>query len=174
MKQIGCVALAVVIALQSGGSLFFSLVKLSIWKIDISKNIEHISSESKKDFVFTLSEFSKIRVNKKEFVFDGKMYDIERSTIKENVITILARQDHKEDHLLVTLKDHFKDLSKDKSSPLAMMIKMMSQIFIIPDIEPFLLAISTSKSNLIEFSEFYTFQFYSSIDPPPIFPFFIT
>lgn len=174
MKQIGCIALAVVIALQSGGSLFFSLVKLSIWKMDVSKDIQHIATESSINFVFTLSEFAKIRVNKKEFIVNGKMYDIENSVIKNNVISILARQDHKEDHLLVKLKAHFKDMCKDEMSPLSLMIKMMSQIYIIPNNELILVSGFIPEFNLIKYNELYTFQYYSIIDPPPIYPLILT
>ncbi|CAN5443492.1 hypothetical protein BH11BAC2_BH11BAC2_10320 [soil metagenome] len=114
----------------------------------------------------TLLQFRKSKVERDEFIFDGKLYDIKSTKTIGEHIEIIAFCDEDEYHFIDKLNKLFNTKKKNKSLP-EQLQKLIVSVFIIPEPCQQNYVLGESILNYLRIQEELLISYHLIFSPPP-------
>lgn len=125
IKKTICILFFIVLLLQSGGLLFLFSIEQSIAQLDMNDNLLN-GNCNLKNLTLTKNEYNKYKLNKKELIIDGKMYDVKSLIISDEKINLIVVNDSKEEKILKKIKHFFALNSKSNKNISLKFLKLLS------------------------------------------------
>lgn len=144
----------VILFYAAGGCLLFYILQQANYRVmnrelKVAGNLEVIR--------LSLPAFNKIKEGKNEMKLNGKMYDIAKVEINDDVVTVYCMHDKYENTLLAGLFNFIKKENKGTSHPHNLLFKFFT-----------LLSDEVNQANGIKFDTFINELFFNYIFPFPV------
>lgn len=120
-----------IIFLQVTGCYLYFAIRLSAIRLEMREQLRHLPAEQLTLFTLTPEEFKQARVEDHEIKVNGKMYDIARVEVQDNLIQVYALHDEAEDNLLSFLSELVNRSTNDKKPIPDQLINLLALEFLL-------------------------------------------
>lgn len=134
MKKAFGILFLCTLLLQVAGSYVYFIVRLSGIRQEMREQLKHKSDEELTLLTLTPDEYKKSKVDDHEVNVNGKMYDIARIAIKNDLVLVYALHDEAEDNLLALLNEMVERSSNDKKPVPSHLLQLLSLQFLLVEI----------------------------------------
>lgn len=116
--------------------------------------------------VLSIEEYKMCKVDKREILVNGEMYDVKQATFSEGMVELLVIHDKHEGKILKRIGLLLSQKNKQESKSPSKIINLLGLFYIIPDsiykFEPFDAHLPVLICQILKF-----FSFISELDSPP-------
>lgn len=165
LKKIRLILLAVILLMQSGGMLLLHQMQIGLVKYEMRQMLSR--TERSEKFIFSLSEYQMSKINEREILLNGKMYDVKSAVIAGNVVEVLAIHDTKEQSIIGKISEEIcRGTCQDKRLP-EQLVKLLVLLYNCPQTDSGLLAQIVCPCVFPAFSDCLVAQASDIPSPPP-------
>jgi hypothetical protein len=164
LKKTGYILLLAILLLQTGGMLLVYKIQQFYVQYEMSLIVKD-SNTSFEKLILSADEYQKSRVNSREILFKGNMYDVKSVKITGNTAELLVINDKKEKKLVKNIKDFLYKTNQQKKELPEQLQKFLSLNYLPADKE--LTDIVTILSSIIFYSPDGNILFHLSDIPSP-------
>jgi hypothetical protein len=90
--------------MQMGGILLLNKANQFIARNEMAQTLRK-NEKPYEHIKLTVTEFNKVRINKKEIQLEGRLYDIKKSTTNGEIVSLIVVNDEKEQRIINRIKD---------------------------------------------------------------------
>jgi sulfur relay (sulfurtransferase) DsrC/TusE family protein len=145
------------------------MVKKTIWKNTVESKTFIFSTSETQCFTFQNDDFAKLRVDQKEFLYKGEMYDIKLIHTLGDSTNVIAYHDKVEKEILTFIKNIWNNFEDDDTIP-SLIKKINSLVYIVPE-SPHLLVFFRLQTKEDHFSNHFPIlkrEISTNLQPPKI------
>ena len=154
--------------MQSGSLLFLYMVQQTYIQYEMQQLI-YTKNSTHYTFVLSKNEFEENSINENEILLNGSLYDIISLKITGDKIEIVAFHDEEEEIVLLSIKAAIDNNSGENKSLPNPITRMITMIFISPDIFYSPVLTITKQLSYIDFSIAVSTVKSETASPPPWF-----
>jgi hypothetical protein len=111
------ILLLLLLLVNISGFYGYFIVRLNQLHEESREALKYLPDSELDHFVLSPQEFEKARVNEREVLISGKMYDIARVNTGSEMIEVFALHDEAEDDLLAFIEEVMSNAGKDGKAP---------------------------------------------------------
>jgi hypothetical protein len=146
LNKVGYLFLLLILILQSGAMLLIFKAQQSYVRFEMNEKLES-NHESCELLILTLKEFKKSRIDTKEIIWDGKLYDIRSAVVSGNIVRLEVINDTEEEHVL----ERIKYLVQNASLPDNPLPKQLYQLITMVYLQPYSVNLNLTNTFLQNF-----------------------
>ncbi len=132
-KKVFSVILVSLLLLNFAGLFLYFPLQLFRIHQEMKARLKDLPDEKLQILILHKNDYQKAIVDEDEVLIDGKMYDVARMEVNEDIITIYAIRDKAEDNLLAFLDEIVKRPLQEKKSPPIQILQFITLAFLPPD-----------------------------------------